>query len=1003
MIKTHLLFLSLFFSSTADAADWPQFRFGANRGAASPEALPAQLHLQWVREFAAPDPAFPDEVRLRYDATYEPVVMGGAVFVPSMVSDSVTALDTASGAVRWRFFTGGPVRFAPVTTEERVYFGSDDGHLYCVGAADGKLRWKFYGMPAGRTDRNLLGNRRLIPMWPVRGGPVLDAGVIYFAAGLWPEEGIFIHAVDAKTGRAIWTNSESDQVAKGNLDHGVEQLMGLSPQGYLAVVDGRLVAPCGTQLPAVFDLKTGELGQYTMGWGGRTGLPKGTWFVAGSGQYLAHSGDLYDMRRPNDEKFADSRGRPDFKSKLYPAGFTRIQIDPTNQKFLGDFRRPVLSAGTMFYTDNGIVAEDLTQVKLEPRTAEPRRKDDQYPDKWRASFPRRWKLSTDLRVRIQAGDRLYATGPGKVAAIDLPAAGGQPRISWQASVDGEPVSVVAASGRLFVTTREGRLYAFGAKDIAEPVVHATPSAPAGSVAQQAAAIAEATRATGGYCLVLGLKDGALAETLAAQFTVIAIDPDAAKVDALRRHLHARGIYGSRISLHVGAPLTHSLPPFLASLVVTETAEIFAAEAGVAALPRVFHTLRPYGGTACLPVAKADREAWTQSAADIQTAQTSEAGRWLLLARTGELPEAADWSHAGGNAGNTGASEDRYLRGKLGLLWYDGSIRWNRQPGKTEVRVAGGRIFVRADRMLAIDVFTGRRLWDRPLPQAAGAGAVGEFVAIEDAIYVAAGRACLVLDPVTGEQRAQFPMPENIGGSLVHVRLWKDSLVGQLGKNIICLDRQTGVLQWSFTAAREQLSLAVGGSRVYVAELINSRRGETVEESGVKTSALDIRTGKTSWQAPGGTPVRYSEPHGLLLTSTAIFNGIDGTVHRKGGGTGFIAGDNLLLGGPDNFVMHHLTSGVQVADPLKWYRRGCTALRSSPYLVTTRYRGNAAYIDLDTREFHPIWNLRGACSNNIFPADGVLSVPNLSGGCTCNYTPTSMALVPRGVLQPVKKE
>ena len=78
-------------------------------------------------------------------------------------------------------------------------------------------------------------------------------------------------------------------------------------------------------------MKSGKLGKYTMGWGGRTGLPKGTWFVAGSGQYLAHSGDLYDMRRTNDEKFADSRGRRDFKSKLYPAGFTRIQIDPTNQ------------------------------------------------------------------------------------------------------------------------------------------------------------------------------------------------------------------------------------------------------------------------------------------------------------------------------------------------------------------------------------------------------------------------------------------------------------------------------------------------------------------------------------------------------------------------------------------------------------------------------------------------------------------------------------------------
>ena len=188
---------------TVGAVDWPQFRFGANRGASSPEVLAEELHLQWTREFAAPSPAFPGEVRLRYDATYEPVVMGGTIFVPSMVTDSVTALDAASGKVRWRFFTGGPVRFAPVAMEGAVWFGSDDGHVYCVNAADGKLRWKYYGHPDGRKDRNLLGNRRLIPMWPVRGGVVLHEGVMYFSAGLWPEEGIFIHAVDAKTGR-LW-------------------------------------------------------------------------------------------------------------------------------------------------------------------------------------------------------------------------------------------------------------------------------------------------------------------------------------------------------------------------------------------------------------------------------------------------------------------------------------------------------------------------------------------------------------------------------------------------------------------------------------------------------------------------------------------------------------------------------------------------------------------------------------------------------------------------------
>jgi hypothetical protein len=96
---------------------------------------------------------------------------------------------------------------------------------------------------------------------------------------------------------------------------------GLTPQGYLAVVGDKLVVPCGTQLPAFLDPRTGELHTYTMGWGGRDGLPKGCWFVAGVGNYLSHGGDLYDITRPNDERFADTKpGSQDYKPMLYAGG-----------------------------------------------------------------------------------------------------------------------------------------------------------------------------------------------------------------------------------------------------------------------------------------------------------------------------------------------------------------------------------------------------------------------------------------------------------------------------------------------------------------------------------------------------------------------------------------------------------------------------------------------------------------------------------------------------------
>jgi outer membrane protein assembly factor BamB len=113
----------------AARGDWPMWRNDATRGASTPEKISDQLELQWVRQFPAPSPAWPLQERLLFDATYEPVAAGGMIFVPSMINDRVTAFDMDSGAEKWRFYTDGPVRFAPLVWQNHVYFVSDDGHL----------------------------------------------------------------------------------------------------------------------------------------------------------------------------------------------------------------------------------------------------------------------------------------------------------------------------------------------------------------------------------------------------------------------------------------------------------------------------------------------------------------------------------------------------------------------------------------------------------------------------------------------------------------------------------------------------------------------------------------------------------------------------------------------------------------------------------------------------------------------------------------------------------
>ena len=222
---------------------------------------------------------------------------------------------------------------------------------------------------------------------------------------------------------------------------------------------------------------------------------------------------------------------------------------------------------------------------------------------------------------------------------------------------------------------------------------------------------------------------------------------------------------------------------------------------------------------------------------------------MLLARTGPLPGAADWSHGAANAASTGASEDNFIRSPTAVLWFDAAQRWHKYPGQVQVRVAGGQLVLFEEGVLrASDVYTGRRMWEvevplgaKPLADAqardvvrysrhrqwgppASLAPITQLVVVEDGIYLSAGTRCLVYDPATGKLLASINLPEDLRRPWTNLRVVGDNLVGNSGAHVLCMNRHTGELRWRFEAARETLSLAVGGDRVYCAELTDPRRG-----------------------------------------------------------------------------------------------------------------------------------------------------------------------------------
>src|SRR5437016_3374648 len=130
--------LCVLVAPSARAADWPMWHYNAQRSSASPQQLPEKLFLQWIRDYPREVPAWPEQDKMPFDSCYEPIIAAKTVYMNSSRHDCIRAIDALTGERKWIFFTDGPVRFAPLYWEGKLYFTADDGYLYCLDGETGK-------------------------------------------------------------------------------------------------------------------------------------------------------------------------------------------------------------------------------------------------------------------------------------------------------------------------------------------------------------------------------------------------------------------------------------------------------------------------------------------------------------------------------------------------------------------------------------------------------------------------------------------------------------------------------------------------------------------------------------------------------------------------------------------------------------------------------------------------------------------------------------------------
>lgn len=699
-------------------ADWPAYKRDPARSSVSSETLTLPLAPSWSWQGPAPAPAWDEPGRslnpLDFDYANQPVVAGGIVVVNSSSDDTVRGFDAATGALKWSYTVGAPVRLAPQLDGGKCYFAADDGVVRCLNAATGAEVW---AKRVGLDGSLVMANGRLASRWPCRSGVLVRDGVLYVTAGMWPSEGVYVYALDAATGAERWCNDTScyEYIEYPHVPSAA--FGGPAPQGALLATSDLLVVPTGRGVPGTYDLKTGKLVQYRAD--SEVSHLGGTWAsVLENNVFVTAVGWMPDVPPrlgESPEHFADSlvslsarTGKQEWAPVKAMQGIAPEWKMPWRGRIgagLYGRTRAVLTPERVFAFGNGM--GDAWEIKGASASL-----------KW--SVPRARVYSEALTANA-----LVLGEDGRLAAVD-PATG---KDLWQVKVDGQVRGIAIADGRIYAATSKGALHVFAAggqkgtsTSVAKPAV-AAPALPASLTA----AVEKAGQAKG-VALVLGGRDASLAQAIAARtnFHVVTLLADAKAVAAERARLVGQtSLYGTRVS--VASAEGARLPSYAANLIV-----VVGDAAGI---PQAdwYRVLRPCGGV----LASADGALKPPAGLLPGEAQGS------LVVR-GKLPGSFDWDGK--------VQADERVKWPLEFTWFgepNGQLQKPRHQRPRTPLAANGRMFIFGENTItAIDGYNGTELWRQRVDGSIGQDA--PVYANNDSLYCGAGAGVARFDAATGK-------------------------------------------------------------------------------------------------------------------------------------------------------------------------------------------------------------------------------------------------------------
>ena len=437
-------------ASSGGEEDWPIYRHDAQRSGCARTSVPAQLDTLW-------------EIELESNTT-PPVAVDGRLYLARTDAHTVCCLDAGNGDQIWSHTAAGRVDSPPTVYGGLVLFGSADGHVYCLRARDGELVWRFRAAPA---ERRIMTFGQLESAWPVHGSVLVQDGTVYCTAGRssYLDGGIYVYGLDPETGKVLHRN----HLDGGRPDIGQEAGRPFDMEGTktdILVSDGEDLYLFHTRLnpdltvqetPRITKLGDRKVSQHLMC---NDGFLDKTWFD--------RSYWTYGNRWPGYYFAYDS-----------PKSGQILVFDEDTVYGLHVFRHRSGHSPVFKPADEGyeLFADDKAcEAILRPMEVG-REKGTSYT---RSLLPK-WSEFVPVRAKamVLAGDRLFICGAPDIVPNDDPEAAFQGRSGarlWAVSAeDGEKLAeyelermpafdgMIAAWGRLYIVTEDGRLLCMGAE------------------------------------------------------------------------------------------------------------------------------------------------------------------------------------------------------------------------------------------------------------------------------------------------------------------------------------------------------------------------------------------------------------------------------------------------------------------------------------------------------------------------------------------------------------